>query len=84
VLTLVLSWYFPHHVWDGEFATDYGNYYTNFWGSAEEVALGAARNKTASLQHALEYHRTFLETVRGINRRSLSAFRRAEASARIH
>jgi uncharacterized protein (DUF608 family) len=57
VLTLVLSWYFPHHVWDGEFATDYGNYYTNFWSSAKEVALGAAKNKTESLQNAINYHR---------------------------
>ena len=62
VVSIVLSWYFPHHVWDGEFATNYGNFYTNHWGSAEEVARGAAKNKSQSLQNALDYHKTFLDT----------------------
>jgi uncharacterized protein (DUF608 family) len=62
VVSIVLSWFFPHHVWDGEFATDYGNFYTNHWGSAEEVAHGAAKNKSQSLQNALDFHKTFLDT----------------------
>ena len=62
VVSIILSWYFPHHVWDGEFATDYGNFYTNHWGSAVEVAHGAAKNKSQSLQNALDFHKIFLDT----------------------
>jgi hypothetical protein len=50
VVTIVLSWYFPHHIWDGEFATDLGNYYSNLFPSAEAVAISVAANKTRSLQ----------------------------------
>jgi uncharacterized protein (DUF608 family) len=62
VLTAVLSWYFPHHIWAGEFPTDIGNYYTNLFASAEGVALSVAANKSQSLQSALNFHQTFLDT----------------------
>lgn len=62
VVTIVMTWYFPHRIWAGEFATDLGNFYTNHWDSAEHVAISVASNKTRSLQHALGFHATFLDT----------------------
>ena len=62
VVTIVMTWYFPHHIWAGEFATDLGNFYSNLWESAEHVALSVAANKTRSLQHALGFHASFLDT----------------------
>ena len=62
VITLVLSWYFPHHIWGGQFPNDIGNYYSNLYSSAEHVALSVAANKSRSLQGALNFHRTFMNT----------------------
>ena len=39
MLTFSLSWHFPHRVWE---ATDLGQYYTNLYSSAGEVATAIA------------------------------------------
>jgi uncharacterized protein (DUF608 family) len=62
VLTICLSWFFPHHIWDGDFATDLGNFYSTLYSSAEDVAMSAVANKAQSLQNALDYHAIYLET----------------------
>ena len=64
-VTITLSWYFPHHIWAGNASdptSDLGHRYAEAFHSSEHVAFSVTTNKSRSLQHALDYHATFLDT----------------------
>ncbi|XP_062508972.1 uncharacterized protein LOC134185207 [Corticium candelabrum] len=46
-VALVLAWFFPHRQWS---TTDVGNYYSNFFSSAEDAAAVMAQNVPQTLQ----------------------------------
>lgn len=45
-VAIVLAWFFPHRQWA---TTDVGNYYSNFFSSAEDAAAVMAQNVTQTL-----------------------------------